>query len=375
MPVDTWISVLRLATKWKAEGMRCLAIKMLTSLATAMDKLLLCRAYEIPTWLEPACAALALRPAPLTIAEAEIMERGDIIRIFAAREAIYRNQVVATDGAVSVWLSELSRIAPSEPANAIANAPPIPPPESAPAFLSTSPNPASSRTAVSLVSHKFASTDDGPADSHRTDSTDEYSAGTSTTGESPGVSEDNCSQRPANYAPAATLPPHIHKAVTDALQAIRAKRYDTAASCVTMKNVDSIAQSLASESFCQRGPPSMESMAALQGLLRAILRRGFRQPDFIPAGARFLFVISKNVGIPLMTVLSDDLHSVSVGWGVYKAGGTPAVDSGRLMGDIQNGFTREMYSVQISHGKGLLRSLVRLEVLPATNEWVGLLIK
>ncbi|KZV76536.1 hypothetical protein PENSPDRAFT_747711 [Peniophora sp. CONT] len=391
IPVDSWISILRLATRWKAEGMRCLAVKRLTSLATAMEKLLLCRAFDVPVWLAPACAALALRPAPITITEADIMEKADIIRIFSAREAVYKGEVASTDDAVCLLISDwLSAEHPDfASAAATADASCIPRPGSAPASLHTSPNLPSSSVTSPTAPYASKAVTDGPLvmslRNVNIDDANRHSAHTSTTGELPSrVSDYVASQQPSNSAPvapttilptAASLPSHIQKAITDALHAIRAKRYDTTVSYITMKNVDAISQGFASEPFCQRGALSMEAMATLQGLLRATFRRGFRQPDFIPAGARFLFVLSKNAGVPLMTVLSDDLQSISTGWGIFKAGGTPTIDSGRVMGAIQNGFTREMYNVQMSHGKGFMRSLVRLEVLPADNEWVGSLIK
>ena len=79
--------------------MRALAINMLTTKAPALDRLIMCRTYDVPTWLAPACAALALRPLALSILEADKLEKSDIVRIFLAREAISKGEVNATEAA------------------------------------------------------------------------------------------------------------------------------------------------------------------------------------------------------------------------------------------------------------------------------------
>lgn len=94
-------AVLRLATLWQCQRLRNRALKRLDLLAPPLEKLLLARLYSIQRWLIPACTALVLRDVPLSIAEARELDLEDVVRIFSAREEIFRRRLRLSDASAA----------------------------------------------------------------------------------------------------------------------------------------------------------------------------------------------------------------------------------------------------------------------------------
>ena len=72
---EEWISVLRLATRWKIDGIRSLAIRQLERLSlNPVDRITLAREYGINSdWVRYGSAALSRRHTPLRVEEARVM--------------------------------------------------------------------------------------------------------------------------------------------------------------------------------------------------------------------------------------------------------------------------------------------------------------
>ncbi|KAI0060588.1 hypothetical protein BV25DRAFT_1807048, partial [Artomyces pyxidatus] len=67
--VEEWKAVLRLASEWGFESIRELAIDRLEPIASAVDKIIVARSYDLTEWLVPAYAELCHRPSPLSLEE------------------------------------------------------------------------------------------------------------------------------------------------------------------------------------------------------------------------------------------------------------------------------------------------------------------
>ncbi|KZV76537.1 hypothetical protein PENSPDRAFT_747712 [Peniophora sp. CONT] len=379
LPVEDWISILRLATRWKAEGMRILAINMLTTKAPALDRLILCRTYDVLSWLAPACAALALRPTALTMAEAEKLVKSDIVRIFLAREALSKGDIDATEPAVSSWLAQFAS-APLPPPS-----PPPPTIDGQPISQAPGPDPIESKTKVSETpSSEVQPTVMTSAEASESVQT-KVPQPLLSSAVAAGAVSDNTSSAAGLSLPAgpAALPqaagplparPSEDKQVNEFVSAIRAKRYDYAFALSWNKNqVDPVAQQVASSLVNADGTVSHKD---LHSLSRAVIRRAVKQSKFIPVASQLLAALSSRLpqGIKFESLLQDDMQSLSSRWSAFRAGATPAVDHGGIMDDLATQ-SREIYQQQMGNGKGLFRSLVRLGVLPESDQWVSMLVK
>lgn len=99
--VDDWASVLRLATRWGFSSFRALALDELEPIAPALDKLVLSHELNISEWLLSSYTSLCLRPAPLTLAEAERLQMADVVLVFTVRENLKSSKCLNTTEAVS----------------------------------------------------------------------------------------------------------------------------------------------------------------------------------------------------------------------------------------------------------------------------------
>lgn len=79
--VDEWTSVLSLSSKWAFAGIREIAIEELADLTSAVDRVLLGRAYSIESWLTPAYMEICKREKPLGLAEGMRLGMHDAILI------------------------------------------------------------------------------------------------------------------------------------------------------------------------------------------------------------------------------------------------------------------------------------------------------
>jgi hypothetical protein len=86
--VDDWSSVLDLASKWKFESIKALAIERLAALASPIDKIVLGRRHEITEWLVDAYTAVCERSSALTLEEAKRLGLDDVVKISFLRQEI-----------------------------------------------------------------------------------------------------------------------------------------------------------------------------------------------------------------------------------------------------------------------------------------------
>ncbi|VDC05726.1 unnamed protein product [Peniophora sp. CBMAI 1063] len=382
LSADEWISILHLATRWKADGMRGLAISMLTVQAPALDKLVLCRTYDIPSWLAPACAALALRPTALTIPEAENLEKSDIVRVFLAREAVSKGEIDATEAAVSSWLAAFSSASAQTPLSA----PPLTTvvqPISQPFKHSEASEghigkPETTERISPESSQPHVPPATAPPVSIRIEAREALLSGTAKT---TGVDDDH-TIKASSLAVVATstspgpvqAPPSEYKLVNEFVNAIRAKRYDHAFALSWNKNHAEPVARRVSDCFIDNNGRVADK--ELLSLTRAAIRRSVKQPGYIPIISQLLASLSIHLpqDVQFETLLHDDMQSLSSRWTAFRAGATPAVDHGGLMDDLATQ-SRDTYQQQMGNVKGLFRSLVRLGVLPESDQWVGLLVK
>ncbi|VDB91972.1 unnamed protein product [Peniophora sp. CBMAI 1063] len=82
-----WISILRMAHQWEFPDIRSLAIEKLRDLAPPVERLVLARDFNIPTWVETARSELYAREEPLSTPEAKRLDMADVVKIFTTREA------------------------------------------------------------------------------------------------------------------------------------------------------------------------------------------------------------------------------------------------------------------------------------------------
>ncbi|KZV63576.1 hypothetical protein PENSPDRAFT_589692, partial [Peniophora sp. CONT] len=85
--VKDWSGILRMAYLWKFPDIRSLAVEKLRDLAPPVERLVLARQYDIPSWLETARSELYTREEPLNISEAQRLDIEDVVKIFTTREA------------------------------------------------------------------------------------------------------------------------------------------------------------------------------------------------------------------------------------------------------------------------------------------------
>ncbi|VDB95490.1 unnamed protein product [Peniophora sp. CBMAI 1063] len=405
LSVESWTSILRLATMWIARPIRALAIEILGPKVSAIDKLLLCREYDVDEWLSPACAAIALRPAPLTMAEADQLEKSDIVRIFSAREAVSKGGVDATEQAISAWIAGLSRelvptaappsvettlipssqpiaeaSAPIEPA-AVTDTPPV---QLVSEGLSENEELTGS-SAMASASQNDAKYLDGalippsPEEAlrqHLASNTSSSLFQSSTTKSTPssisqkaGTSSlDTSYVLPVQEVAPPSVPVRApEEKLTHAVDAIHNQLYDDALNSLTMDNLKSVARQVA-PSLILHNPerPGVGNIKRLRALLRAVLRRVVTNPGFIPCGAQFTLALS--IQPPLRSIrfedaLQVDMQSLASNWATFKAGGKPGNDVGNIMADLSTS-SKKVYETQMGHGKGFFRTLVRLAVLP-----------
>jgi hypothetical protein len=87
-PISTlseWTDVLHLSTKWDFQHLRTAAITAIRPLASAVDKLVLGRAYGFTDWVPSAYTDLLARTDDLTVAEARRMDIEDVVAIAQGR--------------------------------------------------------------------------------------------------------------------------------------------------------------------------------------------------------------------------------------------------------------------------------------------------
>lgn len=139
-----WSSVLRLATEWSFDAIRALAIDKLEVIATPVEKINLCHAFDIPQWLQGAYVALCTRPTSLLADEIRLLKAEDAELIMSVREDTLRSGLLAPrESDVSTRIAKL--MAP----HSEANSPPCP--SNSPSPPSSESPPPLSETIISLL--------------------------------------------------------------------------------------------------------------------------------------------------------------------------------------------------------------------------------
>ncbi|KAL1712972.1 hypothetical protein EV715DRAFT_277635 [Schizophyllum commune] len=87
---EEWLSILRLADKWRFTDLRAHALEMLKSTASPIDRILIAREFDLPDWLLPAFIDLCRAPDPPSEAEAEHLGLSALVKIGRVREMFMR---------------------------------------------------------------------------------------------------------------------------------------------------------------------------------------------------------------------------------------------------------------------------------------------
>ncbi|KAI5890027.1 uncharacterized protein SCHCODRAFT_02630666 [Schizophyllum commune H4-8] len=87
---EEWLSILRLADKWRFTDLRAHALGMLKSTASPIDRILIAREFDVPDWLLPAFIDICMAPDPPSEAEAEQLGLSALVKIGRVREQYVR---------------------------------------------------------------------------------------------------------------------------------------------------------------------------------------------------------------------------------------------------------------------------------------------
>jgi hypothetical protein len=92
---EQWSAVLDLSTRWGFTSIRDLAIRSIRP-PDSLKKLLLARKCNIDMWIQPALLELCMRPQPLSLEEARLMDFEDVILVGSVRQT-------ARSSTLTVW--------------------------------------------------------------------------------------------------------------------------------------------------------------------------------------------------------------------------------------------------------------------------------
>ena len=82
---EQWSAILDLSTRWGFTSIRDLAIRCIRP-SDPLKKLVLARKNNIDTWIQPALLELCIRPQPLSLEEARLMDFEDVILVGSVRQ-------------------------------------------------------------------------------------------------------------------------------------------------------------------------------------------------------------------------------------------------------------------------------------------------
>ena len=92
LPSESWISVLKFATKWQCDAVRDIAMEHLQDIRkdapTLAQQIALAKMLHLDAWYQQACLKMCERSSPLTEAEAELLDKREIVRISAMRHFV-----------------------------------------------------------------------------------------------------------------------------------------------------------------------------------------------------------------------------------------------------------------------------------------------
>ena len=109
---EEWSAILNLSTRWGFTSIRDLAIRCINP-HDPLKKLLLARKNKIDMWIQPALLGLCLRPQPLSVEEARLMDFEDVILVGSVRQTA-RSSTLTVDGTgimncIQAWQSREPR--------------------------------------------------------------------------------------------------------------------------------------------------------------------------------------------------------------------------------------------------------------------------
>src|SRR6266852_9351613 len=82
---EEWSAILDLSTRWDFISIRELAIRCINT-RDHLKKLVLARKNNVDMWIQPALLELCLRPQPLSLEEARLMDFEDVILVGSVRQ-------------------------------------------------------------------------------------------------------------------------------------------------------------------------------------------------------------------------------------------------------------------------------------------------
>jgi hypothetical protein len=136
---EEWSAILDLSTRWGFTSIRDLAIRCIKP-RDPLKKLLLARKNNIDVWIQPALSELCMRPQPLSLEEARLMEFEDVILVGSVRQTT-RSYTLTVDGTgimncIQAWQSREPRSSVALPVAGLSS---IPVPPDGPATADTEP--------------------------------------------------------------------------------------------------------------------------------------------------------------------------------------------------------------------------------------------
>ncbi|KZV70371.1 hypothetical protein PENSPDRAFT_734744 [Peniophora sp. CONT] len=343
--IENWISILRIATRWKAGDMRDASIRALSCMVSPLDKLLLSRAYDISAWLAPACAAFALHQAPFTTEEIKVLGKDGMASVLRARKAVSSGLVHPIQADITIWLSNDLASSSASPSR------PVSPGVAAVSESSAGRIPSSERPTLKISppkSPKHTMSASAPPFQPRTFLTDTGPVMTTAVTTQNGFASSRTAQ-----------------------DAFVRKQYGAAFSMVPAGSEDAIAETVAPLLFdAGKGAVIKDS---LLDVFRAATHHAIAHPDFIPIGAQFLAsLVTRLRGVNIGTLLRPDLRSLSSNWNAVCGGFHPTPDRGRLMPDVNLG--RDAYIRNIDNGKEFFKALIRFSVVPEKDPGIRLVM-
>jgi hypothetical protein len=107
LDVSDWSAVLCLATLWKVQEIRDLAINELEQRVSPVEALVLARDYDVQHWLIPSYVSVCLQPEPLSLHEVKYLCILDLVIISRVRESILTGKCTKDTQSLSAYVGSL----------------------------------------------------------------------------------------------------------------------------------------------------------------------------------------------------------------------------------------------------------------------------
>ena len=97
VPVNDWIALLSISTRYVFDKIRDMAIQELTKRPLdPVKRITLAEQFNVPQWLSTALVELTKRPEPVSDADAEVLGMRTVVRIARAREQVRQRGYVTS---------------------------------------------------------------------------------------------------------------------------------------------------------------------------------------------------------------------------------------------------------------------------------------